>query len=156
MNEVFQTHFLNSWNQIKQAIDNVSNEIWQLYENDWAFVETVYHIIETAEFYTRDVPDGMEWGKNAGINWKEETVERARTKFKSLSKDFLYSYLTETENKVEKFFQTHEKLLIKDNWADYFPSTLDRLLYLLRHNHHHIGELNRVLRYYKSKRINWE
>ena len=155
-NEVFQTHFHNSWNQVKQAIDNVSNDIWQMYENDWAYVETVYHIIETAEFYTRDVPDGMEWGKNAGINWEEDLVERARAKFKDLNKDFMHSYLTKIENKVNNFFKTHKNLLKKDEWVEYFPSTLDRLLYLLRHNHHHIGELNRVLRLDKSKRIGWE
>jgi uncharacterized damage-inducible protein DinB len=125
---------------------------------DWSFSSTVYHIIETADFYIGNTPEGMEWGKRAGFSWEEDDEETISTRLSSLTKAYLIDYLNEIENEISHFLEesTEQDLFSTDEFDDGNLLIIKKMLYLLRHNMHHIGELNKTLRDCGSRRINWE
>ncbi|MHA1743933.1 MAG: hypothetical protein ACTSV6_06755, partial [Candidatus Heimdallarchaeota archaeon] len=66
-------------------------------------------------------------------------------------------YLKEIEEKVSTYLKTlsFEQLLEKDGFK-WFSSIFEKLLYLLRHTAHHLGELGRMLREWDCKRMKWQ
>lgn len=157
---VLSRHFNNSWALLLQAMNNASDDRWeQILSHDkngfWVFSLTVYHILETAEFYIRVSPDGMEWGQKGQINW--ESHSPLADKITHLTKPFLKQYLNEIESKTDNIFSlTPISRLFEADGFSWFPCILDKYLYLLRHSMIHIGELNKSLRDWKYPRINWE
>ena len=157
---VLSRHFNNSWALLLQTIDNISDDGWghvlsQDKENYWVFSLTVYHILETTDFYIRVSPDGMVWGQKGRIDWKSDVI--LEDKIAHLTKIFLKQYLAEIRSKLNDIFRlTSVDLLYKADGFPWFPCVLDKYLYLLRHNMMHIGELNKSLRDWKYPRINWE
>ena len=157
---VLSRQYNNSWALLLQAMNNVSDDRWKQVlshnkDNYWIFSLTVYHILETTEFYMRYSPDGMEWGQKGRINWKSDGI--LEEKITHLTKTLLKQYLAEIRSKLDDIFRlTSDDLLYKDDGFPWFPSVLDKYLYLLRHNMMHIGELNKSLREWKYPRINWE
>jgi hypothetical protein len=154
---ILSQEFHNSWNMLRQAIENITEEFWMTAINDWSFSWNIYHIIETAEFYSRNTPLGMEWGERAGINWEMDTEEEINKKKLRITKEFLLNYLEEIEDKItniltntkdDDFFKTDEF----DQGTLY---VFEKFVYLLRHNMHHIGELNKALRDSNNQRISW-
>ncbi|MHA1989473.1 MAG: hypothetical protein ACW981_02680 [Candidatus Hodarchaeales archaeon] len=144
---------------LERAIDQISEQNLIKNENDWMFVKNVYHIIETAEFYNGDSPKDFPWGKRANIDFEERNNDNVNNiKYSLLSKIFLKSYLFEIKEKVEKKLNMIEErdILLQDPFSGgNEQTTFDKYLYLLRHNMHHIGELNKALRDNKEKRIDW-
>ncbi|MHA2169306.1 MAG: hypothetical protein ACXAB7_05375 [Candidatus Kariarchaeaceae archaeon] len=153
-----QNELINQFNQcwvmLQQAIDKVPDELLYRDENDWRYCKVTYHTIETAEFYVRDTPAGMEWGKWSNVNWKTDTLETIKDK---LTKEDLFDYLKDVAVKVESKLQDfdQEKLREKDGFGDWFPSITSKFLYLLRHTMLHIGELSRALREVEEEMIVW-
>ncbi|MFW9904747.1 MAG: DinB family protein [Candidatus Thorarchaeota archaeon] len=154
---ILSKEFHNSWDMLRQAIENITEEFWITTINNWSFSWNIYHIIETAEFYSRNTPLGMEWGKRVGINEEMDTEEEINRKKSRITKEFLLDYLKEIEDKItniltnskdDDFFKTDEF----DKGTLY---VFEKLIYLLRHNMHHIGELNKVLRDSNNQRISW-
>ncbi|MFX1284167.1 MAG: DinB family protein [Promethearchaeota archaeon] len=154
---ILSQEFKNSWNILRQAIENITEEHWLEMVNEWSFSLTVYHIIETAEFYSRNTPEGMEWGKIAGFNYETDTDEMKIQKQARITKELLLDYLAEIEERITNYFENtrDEDLFEKDGFDPHLKSILEKLLYLLRHNMHHIGELNKALRDWNCQRINW-
>lgn len=92
--------FQNSWNMLREAIENIAEEFWSTTINDWSFSWTIYHIIETAEFYNRNTPLGMEWGKRVGINWETDSEEVISNRKLNITKETLVDYLKEIETQI--------------------------------------------------------
>ena len=157
---VLSRQFNNSWSLLLQTINKVSDAQWDHYisfdpDNFWIYSLTIYHILETTEFYMRDSPDGMIWGKKGQIDWGNKLP--LQTKITHLTKPFIKQYLGEIKEKMTSLFTlTQEDQLFATDGFSHFPSVLDKYLYLLRHNMMHIGELNLFLRQSKHPRINWE
>ncbi|MHA1975473.1 MAG: DinB family protein [Candidatus Hodarchaeales archaeon] len=158
MGNVLSEEFRHSWQILRQAIENISIDDWNKNMTDWSFSSTVYHIIETADFYIGNTPEGMEWGKRAGFSWEEDDEETISTRLSSLTKAYLIDYLNEIENEISHFLEesTEQDLFSTDEFDDGNLLIIKKMLYLLRHNMHHIGELNKTLRDCGSRRINWE
>jgi len=154
---ILSNEFKNSWKILRQAIENITYEYWLEMANDWSFSWTVYHIIETAEFYSRNTPEGMEWGKKAGISHETDSDEMKIQKLANITKELLLAYLDEIEERITNFIENtnDEDLFEKDGFDPHLKSILEKLLYLLRHNMHHIGELNKALRDWNCQRISW-
>jgi hypothetical protein len=157
---VLSRQFNHSWALLSQAINNISDDRWGQvlthdHDNYWVFSLTVYHILETSEFYIRNSPDGMEWGKKGQIDWDSDfPIEK---KIIYLTKSLIKQYLEEIKSDLEIMFSsTLNNQLFNTDGFSWFPSVLDKYLYLLRHNMMHIGELNKALREWKYPRINWE
>ncbi|MHA2247250.1 MAG: DinB family protein [Candidatus Hodarchaeales archaeon] len=150
--------FERSWGMLKQAIKNIDSEYWSKMNNDWSFVGTVLHIIETADYYRRNDPKEMEWGKKVEINWETDTEEIRNKRVSNISKEDLLNYLEETENLLSNELKVLENddFLKEDGFTfQGLESVLHKLIHLLRHTMHHIGELNKTLRDIECKRINW-
>ncbi|MFX1516458.1 MAG: DinB family protein [Promethearchaeota archaeon] len=149
--------FQNSWSMLRQAINNISEEFWLTTVNDWSYSWNIYHIIETAEFYSRNTPHGMKWGKRANINWEIDSEEEITKKKSRITKGFLLQYLEEVEQVISDVLtnSTDEEFFDTDEFDQGDLLVFEKLIYLLRHNMHHIGELNKVLRDSNSQRISW-
>ena len=65
--------------------------------------------------------------------------------------------MKEIEKRITEIFDSEDdlELLNKDNFH-WFQSIYEKYLYLLRHDMHHIGELNKALRDWKCTRISWQ
>ena len=147
------SQFSSSWAMLKQAIENCPDEYWYGTDKDWNFSRTVYHIIETQEFYMRNSPDGMVWGKLLGDTENKDLS--VKTVYPS--KGILIGSLEEINKQITKYLKRieFENLLQKDDFK-WFSSIFEKLLYLLRHNAHHLGELSRMLREWNCKRMKWQ
>ncbi len=152
---IISKEFQNSWNILRQAIKNIKDEYWFTVAKDWSFSWTVYHIIETAEFYSRNQPEGMEWGKRAGINWETDSEEEINQKKSNLTKENLLIYLGEVEDRIVNLLNnyTDEELFTTDGFDGGNLVIFEKWIYSLRHIMHHNGELNKVLRDSDCQRI---
>ena len=146
------SQFSSTWKMLRSAIEIAPDEYWYGKTHDWSFSLTLYHIIETQRFYIRDSPDGMEWGK---------LLKELNTDDKPLDEVYpprviLVDFLEKTEAEVTSYIKglSLEKLLEKDGFK-WFSSVFEKLLYLMRHNQHHIGELSRMLREWDCERVKW-
>lgn len=147
------SQFSRTWKMLRKAIENCPDEYWYGSDKDWNFSRTVYHIIETQEFYFRDSPEGMVWGKLLGdVDNKDLPADAVYP-----AKGILIGYLEDMEKKTTTHLKniTFDELLEKDGFK-WFSSVFEKYLYLLRHNAHHLGELGRMLREWDCKRMKWQ
>ena len=148
--------FDKNWEMAKIAIYACPEDKWHSGTEDWVYSFTIYHIIETADFYSRDNPETMNWGKKAGIDWNKDQKEDIEEKKLKISKEFLLNYLEEIRERIRSLLsETDDNSLLQKDKFHWFDSVFEKLLYLLRHNSHHIGELARTLRDYDCDRIKW-
>jgi uncharacterized damage-inducible protein DinB len=152
INSGILSQFSSTWKMLRSAIEVAPDEYWYGKTHDWSFSRTLYHIIETQRFYIRDTPDGMEW---------EKLLKELNTEDKPLDEVYpprviLSDFLEKTEVEVTSYIKglTLDKLLEKDDFK-WFSSVFEKLLYLMRHNQHHIGELSRMLREWDCERVKW-
>ncbi len=114
-----------------------------------------YHIVETMDFYAGNNPEDMTWGQRAGYDW-EKSKDTKTDILPKITKEIVLAYLEETEKKLKDMFDSLdiERLNSKDEFK-WFHSIFEKLVYLLRHNMHHIGELSKTLRDWKCERAKW-
>jgi hypothetical protein len=152
---VLLSQYQSTWKMIRAAIENVPNIHWTYTVGKWYYATTIYHIIETMDFYLRDDPDSMNWGKRAGFRW-DDVKDVEKDVLPLISPDLVTSYLSEMEEKFTSFLTnaTEDTLLKKDGFH-WIENVYQKFLYLLRHNQHHIGELTIVLRKVEADPIKW-
>jgi len=160
--------FEASWNMLYQSIENVPDEKWAIGietinkpwsetkgMNIWFFSNTVFHTIQTVDFYTRDDPNGFEWGyRIGGIDWKSESPSVTASR---ITKKDMLEYLTETKNNLNKKLSSFldDDLFEQDGFKEWQASRLAKFIYTLRHSMWHIGELGKSMREWGCERINW-
>lgn len=137
---------------ILQALDKCDDRFYEA-RTDWSFNFTIYHIIETMEFYMGDSPEGFAFGKRADISWKTHSKEQIIKKKRALSKKILRKYLNEIWPELEEKISFLD-LKQKDDF-EWFGSVYEKYLYLLRHTQHHLGELGKTLRDWDCQRMKW-
>ena len=150
--------FEGMWEMIRQAIENIPEDEWTIGEKsdeEWYYSLRIYHMIETAEFYSRDTHDGMQWGARLGkINWWDTISHKEAAKM--VIKGDMLIYLDD----IAKYIRSHlkrvsdDKLQRKDGFH-WFASVLEKYHYLIRHNTYHLGELTMKLRALGHDRIKW-
>ena len=72
ISSVLANQFNSVWTMLEKTITNIPDEKWNQGVGEWFFSLTAYHVVETAEFYTRENPEGMIWGGRAGFSWDSE------------------------------------------------------------------------------------
>ncbi|MFX1606390.1 MAG: hypothetical protein ACFFDD_10825 [Promethearchaeota archaeon] len=160
--------FDRSWAMLVQAIEKVPNEKWpECIEsidipwsetegmNVWYFSNTVFHTIETVDFYTRDTPNDFKWGyKIEGIDWKSESPSLTTSR---ITKKDMLEYLTETKDNLNKKLSSfsEDEFFEQDGFRKWQASRLAKFIYTLRHSMWHIGELGRAIRDWDCERISW-
>ena len=138
---------------LDMAFQGITDERWVIELNGWTYVDVVYHIIVTQEFYIRDNPEGMKWDMLYGD--KENKEYNPRQYYPD--KQTLQNYHKEVKEKVESYLgsMTDEDLNESDGFKKYLDSIHKKLVYLLRHNAHHLGELALMHRTLGLERIKW-
>ncbi|MHA1137891.1 MAG: DinB family protein [Candidatus Thorarchaeota archaeon] len=147
--------YQSSWKMLRAALENIPDEKWHDGSGGWYFSLDAYHIVETMEFYMNESPDGMKWGNRAGFDW-DNVKDKEKDVLPKISKELVSTYLDEMEELVTKTIcaMDSEKLNSKDGFH-WFESIFEKLIYLLRHNMHHMGQLSRSLRDWGCKRAKW-
>ena len=147
--------FAASWKMIRQAIECVPDEFWHKGVNQWFFSILAYHIVETADYYASSDPKAMTWGQRAGYDW-EDVKDIEKDVLPRITKDLVLSYLKDVEEQIDNLLSSmsNDAFFNKDGF-DRFSSILEKLVYLLRHNMFHIGELFRALREWGCERPKW-
>ncbi|MHA1304337.1 MAG: hypothetical protein ACTSQE_12240 [Candidatus Heimdallarchaeaceae archaeon] len=154
--KILQKQYNSGWDMLEQAINKVDLEKMYMTEKEWKFVKFAYHIIETADFYSRSTPEGMKWGSKANIDYKEDTEEIIEKKWRELAKSDLLRYHNEIKEKISTILTktTNVDFMLKDDFH-WFDTILEKYLYLLRHTMYHIGELAKALRNWDCSHIKW-
>lgn len=145
--------FTRGWGTLREVITVFPEDCWRAGERSrdvparWAI-----HTVETADFYLRSSPEGFPWRARFGVDW-----EAALPKDLPLQPDVL-AYLDEVQRRMNAWLpKAADDELLAENRA--FPWTggtvLGRMLYLLRHNQHHIGQLNEMLRMCGIRGAQW-
>ncbi|MHA1194215.1 MAG: hypothetical protein ACTSP9_18365 [Promethearchaeota archaeon] len=147
------TQYESMFNLLQQALDNVPDKRWYTEKDDWNYAYFLYHTLEAIEFYFRDSPSGMKWRKLMG---SKEDFEKDKKAYYP-SKEKIKEYLTETKEQAMGILEniSYQKLLEQDGFKK-FNSVFEKLIYLLRHCHQHIGELSLKIREWKSERVKWK
>ena len=57
--EYILLQFKSSWKMIHSALENVPDEHWTYCMGKWWYATTMYHLIETMDFYCRDDYESM-------------------------------------------------------------------------------------------------
>ena len=150
--------FREMWAMTRAAIEQIPDTEWTHGvegDKEWFYSLRVYHMIETAEYYSRDTPKGMLWGARLGkVKWWE-TISPREAAEKVVKGDTLI-YLYEIARYIEDYLKrvSNEDLLVEGGFHG-FSSILEKYVYLIRHNTYHLGELTMDLRVRGFDRIKW-
>jgi hypothetical protein len=140
---------------LRHGIDDMPDEKWAWEKGEWCYSLTLYHILETMEFYLASDPKEMEWGKRAGFSWDDLPDKRGDV-LPLITKELTFKYLIEIQHSLDSLFETlSDKDILKRDGFDWFSSVFEKLTYLLRHNQHHLGELSLGSRMNTGKSIKW-
>jgi hypothetical protein len=154
--EALINQFEGKWKMLVEAIVKCPNEKFHDGIGEWSYSFSIYHIIETANFYIGDKPEEMKWGLKAGFDWNTDSKEKISKKKREITKEMLLDYCEEIEKKIHNFLENNnDEDLIKKDGFHWFSSIYEKLVYLLRHNSFHIGELAKTLREWETDRIKW-
>lgn len=137
--DVVLRQYARSWQMFEEAVLQVPAESWTAGDVEYLVpARTAYHIVETAEFYAGVTSDSFPWGHRFGGDWEGMAREDLP------SQDAMLAYMADVMPQVETWLRDlgDVGLLAADPT---FPWTggcvLDRAFYLLRHTHHHVGEM---------------
>jgi len=128
--------FERSWRMVEEAVGTFSAEEWRTGEIDYLTpARLAYHILETAEFYAGESPDGFPFGHRFGCDWEGAQPEELPTQ------EDVLEYLAEVRSQVETWLTSADLLAADDAFTWPGDTVLDRAVYLQRHTHHHVGEM---------------
>ena len=145
--------FARTWKMYRSAINDIPERHWRSGDDNYLIpARLVYHVIETAGYYSGRTPKEFEWGHRFGVDWESATPEQLPTKDQALA------YLEDVQARVDTWLRgMDDSHLLATDTEFLWPgsSFLDRALYLLQHNRQHIGELNAELRRRALPRVHW-
>lgn len=148
-------HFARTWDMWQEEIANVPDGEWTSGDVDYLIpARHLCHVVVSADFYTGDTPlDNYDWNKFFDGDWEGMPAEKLPGKEAALAR------LGEIRAIVDRRLGAldDEALLEAERMCPWTGKTLlDRLLYLLRHCQHHLGELHAELRRRGVKRARWK
>ncbi|MFC2173181.1 DinB family protein [Acidobacteriota bacterium] len=150
---IVEEQFACAWNMLREAVVSFPGNQWQNGEINYFFpARLAYHVIETVDYYCRDVLEGFQWGHRFGVDWESADPDRLPAQAPVLE------YLDETQQCVSAWLHRlgDQGLVSPDEVFHQEGYThLDRALYVLRHIHQHLGELCSELRKRDLPRPQW-
>ena len=143
----------HSWKMLKDGIKKCTDLQWKSVADDSFFVPArlAFHVIQTVDFYTSPNANDFDWAAH-GFDWEACSPELLPDR-SSVSK-----YLSKIEEKVEDWLMemNDESLIGSDTaFSPYFKCPLERILYAVRHSHHHIGQMSLDLQRRSLPEIEW-
>ena len=93
--------FEQKWKMLHEAIEKCPKEVWYKGKEGWIYSWIVYHIIETANFYSQNNPDNMIWGKISKIDWdKDSQKEIIKKKEINITKVAMIDYANDIKKQI--------------------------------------------------------
>lgn len=148
-------HSDRTWSMWRNAINNIPDAAWRRGDVDYLIpVRHACHVLETAEFYLGDLPaDQYPWGSSYHGDWEGSPAEDLPDRATTLA---LLEKITAFAD-ARLAAMTDELLLAPDHVFPWTGGTrLATMLYLLRHNQHHLGEMHAELRRRDIPRAAWQ
>jgi len=150
---VINAQYKAAWSMLAETIEAFDDDGWRTGDSDYAVpVRLAYHTIETADYYFHHALVAFEWAERFGVDWETSNAVRLP------NRDAIREYLVEVRDKVRCWIAVHGDVgLLAPDEAFHMEGMkhLDRALYVLRHTHHHIGELFSILRVRDIARPGW-
>jgi len=145
--------FSAAWSLLGDAIGDILDDQWRTGESDHLVpARLALHIIETAEHYSSEDPASYRWGARFNLDWESAPSQNLP------GQHDIQRYLADVKKQVREWIekQGDDGLLAPDShYGGEGMSHFDRAAYLLRHTHHHIGELCAELRRRGIPRPRW-
>jgi hypothetical protein len=147
-----------SFKMIELAIENMDPFKWGQVFNLWSYARTLYHIIETNEFYIHDGPEEFRFGSELRVDFEGLSENEIHwitgNKDKTFYRNFLKRIKVLVNTRLNEF--SHEQFLETDKFGEWgFQNRLHKFSYLLRHTMVHLGELSKTLRDLDKDTIKW-
>jgi hypothetical protein len=145
--------FRRNWDMYEELIKSIPNEHWRTGDINYLIpARLVYHVLESADFYTNPTSKGFAWGKHINVNWEVATYEQLPTKVS------IQSYFREIMEKVNNWLRGMDDSDFLSPQKEFLwtgNTMLGRAIYLLVHCRQHIGEINAELRRRGLARVKW-
>ena len=153
--QVLLEHYRRTFVMLRDAIKAFPEDGWRTSDIDHlAPARHALHVIAAVDMYFRpDYVPGVAAGHRFGeeVDWEDGPAE------KMPSQRELLDYLDEMEERVKEWLDVSDAELLAPveafGWTG--GSLLARTLYVLRHNHHHLGILDAELRRRDIARPKW-
>lgn len=142
---------LSMW---REEVKNIPAKEWASGEIDYLIpARHLCHLIVSADYYTGEkTPEEYDWNCYFNGDWEGMTLEELPRKTAALKR--LSEFEKLLMSRLAKL--SDEDLLRKERQSPWTGETLaGKLLYLLRHSQHHVGELHAELRHRGIKRAHW-
>jgi hypothetical protein len=149
----FTKQFLSLFSMLEDALEKTDEEIWKKKIDLDFFVpcRLIIHIIETMDYYFDDKPKEFAWNKIG--EW--ETVDDELLP----EREAVIEYYKRVKEKIKKWFDeiygkdiNRPEDVFQTDWV----TELERAIYVLRHSHHHLGQLSLDLQRRGYDEIIWE
>ncbi len=125
---------------VRETVAGIPPEEWR--RGDVEFLvpaRLAYHLTETVAFYICRDPKAFSWGQTLGGG---DCLEMDPSRLPA--QEEMLAYLKKVEASITAWLgEMKDDVLTKPDGFHYWPesSPLDRALYVMRHIHHHLGEL---------------
>lgn len=109
------------------------------------------HIVETVDYYFDAEPEAFDWGREG--DWRHDAVKALP------SEGAMRDYAREVRHKTEDWFTYHEAEDCNAHESTFgtdWETDLERVVYVLRHSQHHLGQLSLELQRRGLPEILWE
>ena len=126
------------------------NTVGRFTDDDWRAGERselvparwALHTVEAIDFYAQATPDGFSWGERFAADWEGAPAEALP------SSQQVLEYADEVVASLAAWLRSasDEELAGENAFPWTGASVTARMLYVLRHSHHHLGELCMILR----------
>ena len=152
--EEIRNHFDRQFKTLNGSVAKSNDSAWAYNDQNLKGVrQWMYHILETIEYYTSNM-DSKEfhWGAKFGGDWEDPNT------LGSLTPALMQAYLSDVEMNVSTILANlgDESLLQPEKLRPWTGKTvLGKMLYLMRHNQQHIGDINRILRVCGCEPLDW-
>lgn len=135
---------------LREAVNLCPADQWRQARHDF-FVPArlAFHIVQATDFHLDDHPKDFNWNRG-GINWEDSPPADLP------DQPTLLAYLTAVEAKIHACLdRLADAGLWQADYAGFFPTAIDHLLYTLRHIQHHTGQINAELKQRGLKPARW-
>jgi uncharacterized damage-inducible protein DinB len=145
--------FARAWAVLADTVQGCPAEEWARGEaTSLVPARVALHTIETAEFYSREAPDGSVWGHRFGLDWEAASPEELP------SQEAMLAYLGEVRARLDKWLRAAsdgDLLAAQDGFPWTGETRLETMIYLLRHTQHHAAQVAAGLRHRGLPMVEW-
>lgn len=152
--KAIEDQFRRTFQMWKEEMKNIPAREWRKGDIDYLVpARHLCHLIITADYYLGDKsPEEYDWNCYFGGDWEALTPDQLPRKADAMRR------ISEFESiMMSKFADlTDEDLFKKETQSPWTGRNLaGKLLYLLRHSQHHVGEMHAELRRRGIRRARW-